>query len=101
MKRKVGDDLSADRGNWSFSDIDQENFESHISKSVPGYKDGHRYITFLSDYFISKDSLVYDIGCSTGNLLKELSVYHKNKEKRLQIEYDECYENLSRINRIE
>ena len=28
MKGKVGDDLSAERGNWSFSDIHQEKFES-------------------------------------------------------------------------
>ncbi len=75
---EVGDNISAKRGKWNFSDV-EENFESHISKSVPGYLAGHEYITFLSDYFISSGSTIYDIGCSTGNLLKKISEYQKEK----------------------
>ena len=74
MTKDVGDNLSANRGNWSFSNIDHNDFESHVSKSVPGYDTGHKYISFLSDYFISSNSKVYDIGCSTGNLLKKLKL---------------------------
>ena len=80
MKKEVGDNLSAKRGNWSFDDINQNEFEAHVSKSVPGYDTGHKYISFLSDYFISSNSKIYDIGCSTGNLLKKLSDYNYEKD---------------------
>ena len=80
MGSELGDDLSADRGKWSFSDIKHDKFENHISRSVPGYEAGHKYITFLSDYFISSNSKIYDIGCSTGNLLRKLSDYNSKKD---------------------
>lgn len=85
---KVGDNISAARGAWSFSTIDHSIFEDHIEKSVPGYSQGHEYITFLSDYFISSGSRVYDIGCSTGNLIEKISKYNheKNNVKFVGIE---------------
>lgn len=76
----VGDGLNKSRGNWSFQDIDGESFERHIEKSLPGYSVGHDYIKFLSDFFISEGSTIYDIGCSTGNLISALSNYHKDKK---------------------
>ena len=79
-KISVGDNIEAKRGTWDFSYIEHNNFEQHVSKSVPGYKTGHEYITFLSDYFISPGSNVYDIGCSTGNLITMLSSYNKEKK---------------------
>ena len=80
-KISVGDNIEAKRGTWDFGFIEHNNFEQHVSKSVPGYKTGHEYITFLSDYFISSGSNVYDIGCSTGNLITMLSTYNKEKKK--------------------
>ncbi len=76
----VGDNINADRGLWDFNNIDHEKFEDHVSKSVPGYLSGHQYIAFLSDYFIKNNSLVYDIGCSTGNLISKLSKYNVKKD---------------------
>ena len=76
----VGDNLEAKRGGWDFGEIDHDKFEDHISKSVPGYETGHQYITFLSDYFVHSNSTIYDIGCSTGNLILKLSNYNKNKD---------------------
>ena len=55
-------------------------FELHVSKSVPIYKRGHQLIIKLSDFFIKNDSLVYDIGCSTGKLLIDLVSHNKNRE---------------------
>ena len=75
----VGDSISAERGQWSFDQIDHTKFDDHVSKSVPGYIKGHQYITFLSDYFVSNNSVVYDVGCSTGTLISSLSDYHTNK----------------------
>ena len=37
----------------------------------------------MSDFFISEDSVVYDIGCSTGNLVKKISNRHKNKKFKI------------------
>jgi tRNA (cmo5U34)-methyltransferase len=35
----------------------------------------------LSDYYIKDDSIVYDLGCSTGSFLKSLAIRHQNKSK--------------------
>ena len=76
---EVGEGISSSRGKWDFSKIDVNKFESHVEKSVPGYEEGHSYIQILSDYFLSDNSRCYDIGCSTGNLIKKLSEYNSKK----------------------
>ena len=38
------------------------------------------YLAQEKDGYISNDSIVYDIGCSTGSLIAKLSNYHKNKD---------------------
>ena len=48
------------------------NFDDHIKKSIPNYEILLETILSISDYFISNDSHVYDLGCSTGKLLKLL-----------------------------
>lgn len=67
-------------GSWSFGGNIPNKFEKHISKSVPLYLEGHKIIIRLSDYFLKDESICYDIGSSTGNLLKKISV-HTNKKK--------------------
>ena len=60
------------------------NFDEHVSKSVPGYKEGHEIILSLSDYFLTKEnSYSLDIGSSTGTLIKKLSDRHFNKKLNL------------------
>ena len=78
--QEVGDKIYASRGSWNFGAIDASDFESHVAKSVPGYEDGHKYIQLLSDYFLSDNSRLYDIGCSTGNLIQKISKYNSNKK---------------------
>ena len=47
--------------------------DNHIKKSVPGYDEGHDLITNLIPFFIGENgSKVFDIGCSTGTLLKKI-----------------------------
>lgn len=77
--KEVGEGISSSRGRWSFNDIDANKFESHVKKSVPGYEESHEYIQMLSDYFLSEGSTIYDIGCSTGNLIKKISDYNVEK----------------------
>jgi len=55
---------------FSFSTI--ENFDEHISSSIPRYEDLISSILNLSPYFIEDDTNVYDLGCSTGKLLNNL-----------------------------
>lgn len=76
----VGDGIQADRGAWTFGGDTSKNFDSHVSKSVPLYEEGHQLICDISDYFVKSDSLVYEIGCSTGTLTYKVAEHNKHKE---------------------
>jgi len=69
-------------GSWDFAGKVPENFVSHAKKSIPGYSDGHNLIVSLSDFFLEKNSICYDIGSSTGELLFKLSNYTNKKVKK-------------------
>jgi len=77
--KTTGDNISSENADWKFSGKMVNDFESHVSKSVPIYKRGHELILKLSDYFIKDDSTVYDLGCSTGKLLINLSKHNEKK----------------------
>lgn len=68
LEGEAGDGITADNSNWTFSGI-AHSFDSHVEKSVPLYHEGHDLICKLSDFFIHRNSVVYDIGSSTGKLL--------------------------------
>lgn len=57
---------------FSFDTI--KDFDKHIDISVPNYKHIYELIESISTYFIKKNTCVYDLGCSTGNVLKMLSI---------------------------
>ena len=83
-KDSVGNNITAKRASWDFSGETAINFDEHVSKSVPGYKEGHEIILSLSDYFLTKEnSYSLDIGSSTGTLIKKLSDRHFNKKLNL------------------
>lgn len=77
--------------NWKFSgDIVQE-FDKHILSSVPLYEQGHTLISNLSDFFLSNDSVCYELGCSTGTLLKNIADHNQNKKIKfvgIEVEQD-------------
>ena len=75
----TGDGIAAKPGNWTFSGDASVNFDQHVSKSVPLYMMGHDLICDLSDYFVQTDSIIYDIGCSTGNLIEKLYKFSNKK----------------------
>jgi len=75
----VGDGLSADRGNWTFSGSVADSFDEHVSKSVPLYREGHELICDMSDFFIKPDSVCYEVGCSTGTLTIKLAEHNSGK----------------------
>jgi tRNA (cmo5U34)-methyltransferase len=59
-----------------------KDFDSHILKSIPNYDLLISNILAMSEYFITKDTTIYDLGCSTGKLLKSI------KYPNLKIGYD-------------
>jgi tRNA (cmo5U34)-methyltransferase len=75
----VGDGLKADNANWKFGNEVAEKFDSHASRSIPFYSEGHELIKNLSDFFISSDSVCYEIGCSTGTLTHKLASHNIGK----------------------
>lgn len=75
----VGDSIKADRGNWKFSGDVPKSFDDHVSRSVPMYFEGHDLICDLSDFFVKNESVVYELGCSTGTLLLKLAEHNSSK----------------------
>lgn len=61
-------------GSWSFGGDTPDLFDDHIEKSVPHYASGHDLVCDLADFFLRvQGSKTYDLGCSTGTLLKKIS----------------------------
>ncbi len=88
---KVGDKIFAKNANWKFSGDTVKNFEEHINRSIPYYEDGHELILNLSDFFIKDDSIVYELGSSTGKLSYLLAKKHNFRDakfKAIEIEND-------------
>jgi len=78
--KSVGDNISAEKANWTFGGDVANSFDDHVSKSVPLYKEGHALVLGLSDFFIKNDSVVYEIGCSTGVLISKLAASNQKRE---------------------
>ncbi len=80
LKLKAGDNITVKDANWSFSGKTAKNFDKHIKKSVPLYEWSHDLGLKFSDFFLSEDSNIYDLGCSTGTFLKALSDKMKSRK---------------------
>lgn len=79
----VGDDLRADRGRWNFDGAVATTFDSHVVRSVPQYREVHQLAVDLSDFFVKSNSLVYDLGCSTGTLTRLLAEHNLDKAPKI------------------
>jgi len=82
MNTRVGDNILAENASWTFAGEVAETFDSHVSKSVPFYHEGHALVAELADFFLSSESTCYDLGCSTGRLLEILAQRNRNKSVR-------------------
>tara|TARA_B100000035_G_C20936230_1_gene525341 strand:- start:21 stop:737 length:717 start_codon:yes stop_codon:yes gene_type:complete len=80
-KIKIDKNIFSKKASWSFAKNIAPKFDNHIKKSIPMYEDAQWLCNELSDYFIKENSIVYDIGCSTGSFLKKLATRHKAKKK--------------------
>ena len=74
MKNKK---ILINNSNWRFRGSVVDNFDYHIDKSVPMYKETHNLYLYISDFFLEEKTKIIDIGCSTGTFLKKLIERHK------------------------
>ena len=81
-KNNVGDNIAADKGRWSFSGEVSKTFDEHVSRSVPFYNEGHQLIVDIQDFFLQDESVCYELGCSTGSLIKLLSENNANEKTK-------------------
>ena len=73
-----GDGIKSENASWTFGRDTPKNFSTHVKKSVPHYDIGHDLVVDVSDYFVKEDSICYEIGVSTGVLIKKLKDRHKS-----------------------
>ena len=71
----------------------EEGFDNHISQSIRGYNDLIGDVINLSQYFVENDTVVYDIGCSTGKMLRAMigqneKIAHRADYVGIEIEED-------------
>lgn len=74
---KTGDGTTAKRSAWQFSGDVARNFDTHVEKSIPYYTEGHGLVCQLTDYFVRPDSVVYELGCSTGELTLRMADHNR------------------------
>ncbi len=86
--KSVGDNIETTRAGWTFGGDVANSFDDHVSKSVPLYKEGHEIICGLSDFFIKNDSVVYEVGCSTGALISKIAEHSGTKKSSRYIGVD-------------
>ena len=88
---EVGDNINATDSGWSFGGETSKNFVEHAKKSIPLYKEGHELISEYSDYFVKDNSVCYEIGVSTGELVMKLAnrSSKKNNVKWIGIDSEE------------
>jgi tRNA (cmo5U34)-methyltransferase len=84
----VGDGIISDNAAWSFGGGTPKYFERHVSKSVPGYSNGHDIVIAISDFFVKADSTCYELGCSTGALTRKLAARHPSTIKWFGIDVE-------------
>ncbi|MCP4264241.1 MAG: methyltransferase domain-containing protein [Candidatus Brocadiaceae bacterium] len=78
----AGDSIIAENANWSFGGNVSKSFDKHVCRSVPLYHEGHDLVAKISDFFLQKNSICYDLGCSTGKLIQILNDRSKKKKIR-------------------
>ena len=89
---KVDEAIDVDNGNWTFAANDPVILGNHMRKSIPQYDKGHSLILEISEFFVKRESTIYDIGCSNGELTHQLA--KKFKEKNAKVVGIDCEENF-------
>jgi tRNA (cmo5U34)-methyltransferase len=59
-------------GKFEFNEPVARVFDDMLERSVPFYKECQQMVIDLARHFAQKDSTIFDLGCSTGTLLRHL-----------------------------
>jgi tRNA (cmo5U34)-methyltransferase len=95
----VDRNIRQDNAGWTFDNISAD-FDAHIVKSIPLYRQGHQLIAYYSDFFLKPDSIVVDIGCSTGQMLAQLAQRHPHKRDLRMIGIDTVADMIERAQQL-
>ena len=79
MEKKINLKISK---TWSFNNKVAKVFDAHVNQSIPMYKEFHKQIAKISEFYLKDNSVIYDLGCSTGNYIYEVC---KIKNEKLNI----------------
>lgn len=71
--------MNLDKSNWKFDGSVVPVFDEHVRQSVPMYDEIHRQIAEMSAWFLEEGTNVYDIGSSTGEVIKNLKSSYPDK----------------------
>ena len=63
---------------WAFNKNVSKSFDTHVRQSIPFYDVFQKDIAKYSEWFLKDDSIVYDLGCSTGKTIKYISKLNIN-----------------------
>lgn len=80
---KVGDGISAQRSSWRFDGAVPGKFDSHVSRSIPGYEYGHDRVVEIATSILSRPTIAYELGCSTGVLTEKLAACAQHKDTKV------------------
>lgn len=79
-KEKVDKLITAIPGEWEFDDQVAQGFDDHVRKSVPLYEEIQQMVVEMSEWFVRDNTVVYDLGSSTGQTLRLLREKHRRKK---------------------
>lgn len=82
----VGEGINVGNASWTFGDDTPKKFTEHVRRSVPFYEEGHELVQQVSDFFVQPDSVCYELGVSTGVLIRKLAARHKRSVRWVGID---------------
>ena len=81
-KDKIEKEILSRGGPWVFDEKVSDIFEEHVRKSIPCYDIIQRLIGLLSRKILKKQSLVYDLGTATGEVIFNIHQYNETLDIR-------------------
>lgn len=77
---EVGEGIKKTSSNWDFENISLDDFQKHISNSVPCYHLTHELGLEISDFFCKNNTNIFDIGSTSGSFINSLFERHNDKD---------------------
>lgn len=71
--------IEAPNAGWNFENI-SDDFDEHVERSVPLYREGHELICQLGDFFLPRNAVVTELGASTGALASRFLQHHSDRK---------------------